>query len=93
MILSFKCKLTEELWKTGKSKKLPPEILKVILRKLLMLDIATELKDLMAPPSNCLEALYGDRKEQYSIRVNIRWRICFIWKNNSAYDVEMIDYH
>lgn len=58
-----------------------------------MLDSATDLKDLMTPPSNCLEALHGDRQEQYSIRVNIRWRICFMWKNNSAYDVEMIDYH
>jgi proteic killer suppression protein len=93
MIYNFKCKQTEELWMTGKNKKFPPDLLKNALRKLWMLDNADDLIDLRVPPSNRLEQLYGDRKQQYSIRVNLQWRICFIWKNKMAYDVEMVDYH
>lgn len=93
MIASFKCKLTQELWITGKSKKLPPDVLKIILRKLLMLDSAVDLKDLYIPVSNHLEVLRGDRDGQHSLRVNIRYRFCFIWKNKEIHDVEVIDYH
>jgi len=58
-----------------------------------MLNRAEDLKDLKIPPGNRLEALKGDRKGQYSIRINDRWRICFVWKGNDAFDVEIVDYH
>ncbi len=61
--------------------------------KLLMLDAATDLNDLRAPPGNRLERLKGGRKGQYSIRINDRWRICFRWQRSSAYDVQIVDYH
>ena len=93
MIVTFKCKYTEELWKTGKSRKLPPETLKVALRKLLMIDSAYSLEDLKVPPNNHLEGLQRDRKGQLSIRINNRLRICFIWENKRVYDVEIVDYH
>ena len=66
---------------------------RVAQRKLRQLDIATELLDLAAPPGNRLEALKGDRKGQYSIRINDRWRVCFVWRAGDAYDVEIVDYH
>lgn len=62
-------------------------------RKLLYLDQAKLLADLAAPPGNRLEALKGDRKGQYSIRVNDQWRICFSWRNGHAFNVEIVDYH
>ncbi len=62
-------------------------------RKLIFLDQARSLNDLRSPPNNCLEALKGDREGQYSIRVNRQWRLCFTWKLNDAYDVEIVDYH
>lgn len=58
-----------------------------------MIDSAIHLRDLLAPPSNRLEKLRGNRKEQYSIRINDQWRICFKWHENNAYDVEIVDYH
>ena len=58
-----------------------------------MLDSAIDLRDLIAPPSNRLEKLKGNRKEQHSIRINDQWRICFVWRVNNAYDVEIVDYH
>ena len=63
------------------------------LRKLAMLDSATELRDLAAPPGNRLESLRGDRKGEYSIRINDQWRICFLWREGNAYSVEITDYH
>lgn len=93
MITSFQCKYTEELWVTGKSRKLPSEISRVALRKLLMLHNACKLRDLRSPPSNHLENLQGIRHEQYSIRINIRWRICFCWKDEHTYQVEIVDYN
>ena len=62
-------------------------------RKLRMLDAATELRDLAAPPGNRLEGLRGDRQSQHSIRINDQWRVCFVWRNGDAYDVEIVDYH
>ena len=62
-------------------------------RKLRQLDSATELRDLMSPPGNRLEALHGGRKGQYSIRINDQWRVCFAWREGNAYDVEIVDYH
>jgi proteic killer suppression protein len=61
--------------------------------KLNAIDAATRLEDLRLPPSNRLEALKGDRKGQYSIRVNDRWRICFAWREGHAEDAELVDYH
>ncbi len=58
-----------------------------------MIQRAKELKDLMAPPANKLEKLKGDRKDQYSIRINDQYRICFQWEDSNAYNVEIIDYH
>lgn len=66
---------------------------RIARRKLLYLHRARRLEDLRVPPGNRLEALKGDRKGQYSIRINNRWRICFVWKNPDAYDVEIVDYH
>jgi len=57
------------------------------------LDSATELRDLAAPPGNRLELLHGDRQGQYSIRINDQWRICFVWRDGNAYEVEIVDYH
>ena len=62
-------------------------------RKLLLLDGAAILDDLRSPPGNRLEALKGDRRGQHSIRINDQWRICFTWRDNSADDVEIVDYH
>lgn len=58
-----------------------------------MLDAAKELKDLQSPPGNSLEKLSGNRKGQWSIRINDQWRICFDWRDSDAYDVEIVDYH
>ena len=63
------------------------------MRKLRQLDASNNLDDLRNPPGNCLEALTGDRKGQYSIRITKQWRLCFIWQNNNAYSVEIVDYH
>lgn len=69
------------------------EIQHVALRKLRMLDAATSLEDLRVPPANRLEKLKGDRRGQWSVRVNDKWRICFRWEGNDAHDVELVDYH
>ncbi len=66
---------------------------KVLMRKLRMLDAAKELYDLRVPPGNRLEALHGDREGQYSIRINDRFRICFIWTEDGPQNIEIVDYH
>jgi proteic killer suppression protein len=63
------------------------------MRKLWVLDAATDLNELRVPPSNRLEALCGDRKGQHSIRINQQWRVCFRWRAGDAYEVEIVDYH
>lgn len=93
MIRSFKSRETEKLFQREVSRKLPTTIQAVALRKLRMLDAATILDDLRIPPANRLEALSGKRKDQHSIRINDQWRICFVWKDCNAYDVEIVDYH
>ncbi|MCM2359198.1 MAG: type II toxin-antitoxin system RelE/ParE family toxin [Geobacteraceae bacterium] len=93
MITSFANKETEKLFTTGKSKKLPTEIIARSIMRLTQLDNAREVKDLLMPPSNRLEALSGDREGQWSIRINDQWRICFIFANGEATDVEITDYH
>ena len=93
MIKSFKCRETHKIWQRKFSKKLPQNIQLRARRKLIAIDISTSLTDLQIPPSNKLEALSGDRQGQYSIRVNDQWRICFVWSDSDAYDVEIVDYH
>lgn len=93
MIRSFKCKETEKIFNLVFSKKLPTTIQNVALRKLEMLNSAFDLDDLRIPPSNYLEALKGNRKGQYSIRINKQWRVCFKWEDANAQDVEIVDYH
>lgn len=93
MIRSFACKETEKIWEGVRSRIFPSDMQGRALRKLRMLDAAQNLNDLRVPPSNHLEALKGNRKGQMSIRVNDQWRICFIWQDNEAHDVEIVDYH
>jgi proteic killer suppression protein len=93
MIKTFKDKETEKLFGRVFSKKLPPPIQHLARRKLIILDAATEIDALRIPPGNRLEALKGDRKGQYSIRINDQWRICFRWEAEDAFDVEITDYH
>ncbi len=93
MIKNFKNKVSKTFYLTGKSKKIPPNIQKVALRKLDYLNSADCLEDLKVPPANQLEKLQGDLQEFYSIRINKQFRIIFKFENNNAYDVSIIDYH
>jgi len=93
MIKSFFDKETEKVYRQKFSQKLPQNIQKVALRKLIMIDNAGCLEDLRVPPGNRLELLTGDREGQYSIRINDQYRICFREKNGDFYDVEIVDYH
>lgn len=93
MIKGFKDKEAERLFNREPSRKLGPEIQRLGLRKLRMLHRARTLDDLRIPPGNRLEPLKGDRQGQYSIRINDRWRICFIWEQGDVYEVEIVDYH
>jgi proteic killer suppression protein len=93
MIRSFRDRDTERLAGRERVKKWSPELQKIALRKLRMLDAATEVADLRIPPGNRLERLKGDRAGQYSIRINDQWRMCFRWSNGDAHDVEIVDYH
>jgi len=93
MIVSFANKETEKLFATGKSKKLPTEIIARAIMRLTQLDNAREVSDLLMPPSNRLEALSGNRTGLWSIRINDQWRICFGFTNGEATDVEITDYH
>ena len=92
MIRSFRDKKTERLF-TGESVREFSGIHNVAERKLTMLDSATDLKDLLAPPGNRLEKLKGDRAGQHSIRINDQWRICFIWRDDGPQEVGITDYH
>lgn len=93
MIVSFKDADTEMLWESGRSRRIPANLRRVALRKLMILNAALELENLRVPPNNRLEELARDRKGQYSIRVNDQFRICFLWKEGNAHEVEVIDYH
>ena len=92
MIKSFKDKTTEEFF-GGKAIKQFSGFKRIAERKLTMLDSATELRDLLAPPANRLEKLKGDRAGQHSIRINDQWRVCFRWTETGPADVEIVDYH
>ena len=93
MIRDFKDKKTQKVFERKRSRKLPSDIQQVALRKLRMLNRAETLQDLRVPPANRLERLVGDRESQYSIRINDQWRICFLWQDGDALDVEIVDYH
>jgi proteic killer suppression protein len=93
MITDFKDRETEKLWEGNTSRRLPQAIQAVARRKLRMLNNAHSLDDLRIPPANRLEALKGKRKGQYSIRINDQWRICFVWADGNANNVEIVDYH
>jgi toxin HigB-1 len=93
VIRSFADADTELLWLTGKSRRIPANIRKTALKKLFILRRARQLSDLKAPPGNRLELLSRDRKGRHSIRINDQFRICFLWVDGDAYDVEIVDYH
>jgi proteic killer suppression protein len=93
MIQTFASTETEHFFATGKSRRLPPEILKRAAMRLMQLDSATRIEDLRLPPSNRLEILLHNRAGQWSIRINDQWRVCFRFENGDAYDVEIVDYH
>jgi len=93
MIRSFRCPETERIFRRERSRKLPLDIQKTALRKLLMIHAAVSLDDLRVPPNNQLEALKRDRAGQHSIRINRQWRVCFTWKDGAAEGVEIVDYH
>lgn len=93
MIKSFADKQTKELFLTGKSRRLQPDLLRKAVRRPEYVDLAACLDDLKVPPSNRLHALKDDRKGQHAIAVNDQWRICFRFIDGDAYDVQITDYH
>ena len=93
VIESFASTDAERLFATGKSRRLPPDILRRAVMRLTQLDAASTVDDLRQPPSNRLEALGGDRAGQWSVRINDKWRVCFRFKRGNAQDVEIVDYH
>lgn len=93
MIASFKDKRTAAVWAGRLPKGFPADVANAVRRKLRMVDAAILLSDLEVPPGNRLEALKGDRRGQHSIRVNDQWRVCFIWREGGAHEVEVTDYH
>jgi len=93
MILGWRCGETKKIFDAVGSRKFPPDIQRTARRKLLQMHAATELSQLRVPPGNRLEALKGDRKGEFSVRINDQWRICFRWSQGNCYDVEIVDYH
>ena len=93
MIASFRDKETATIWAGLRSRRLAADIQAVALRKLRLLNNARRLEDLRVPPANRLEALKGDRDGQYSIRINDQRRICFVWSDGNAFQIEIVDYH
>ena len=93
MIKGFADKETEKLWNRERSKVVPAHLQRGALRKLTQLNNAEDLNDLRIPPGNKLEKLSGERAGQHSIRINIQHRVCFVWEDGDAYDVEIVDYH
>jgi len=93
MIKGFRDKEPRRLFEGHFARKLPHDLQRLARRKLLQLDAATRLETLRVSPGNCLEALKGDRRGRHSIRINDQWRICFVWRDGHAYEVEIVDYH
>ena len=93
MIKSFAERDTERLFQRERVRRFPAGLLRLMLRKVGLVDAAEQLEDLRVPPGNRLEKLKSDRAGQHSIRINDQWRVCFRWKDGNAYDVEIVDYH
>ena len=93
MIQSFSDAETERFYLTGKSRRIPPPIWTRAAMRLTQLNAASRIEDLRMPPSNQLEALTGDRKGTWSVRINAQWRVCFRFEKGDAFDVEIVDYH
>lgn len=93
MIRSFGSKDTERIWHEQYVKRVDRNVQRAVLRKLELIHAAKDVEDLRVPPGNRLERLVGDRRGQHSIRVNAQWRLCFVWRNGGAEDVELVDYH
>lgn len=93
MIVNFRDRETEILWETGKSRRFPASLRQIAGKKLAILDAAGDLAELTAPPGNRLEKLKGRRMGQHSIRINDQYRVCFVWREGNAHDVEIVDYH
>ncbi len=93
MIRSFADKRTAAVWADRMPKGFPSDLAKVARRKMRMVAAVTKLEELHQPPGNHLEALTKDRTGQHSIRINDQWRLCFVWRDGDAYDVEIVDYH
>lgn len=93
MIVGFRDDEAATIWAGLRSRKLSADIQPAALRKLRLLNNARRLEDMRVPPGNRLEALKGERRGQHSIRINDQWRICFIWSDNNAHQVEIVDYH
>ncbi len=93
MILSFASKETKKIYEGYTVKNLPADIQNIARRKLKMIHNSQDITDLRIPPSNRLEKLRGKSNDYYSIRINLQWRIIFIWENDNALEVQIIDYH
>ena len=93
MIRSILDSETEKVWQGVVSRKLPRDIQDIARRKLRMLNNADRVDELRIPPANRLEKLSGNREGQWSIRINDQWRVCFVWADDGAHDVEIVDYH
>ena len=93
MIRSFADPETEKIWNGEVSRNLPSDIQRRALDKLKLINAAATLNDLRNPPSNRFHALDRDRAGQHSVSINMKWRICFVWKDGDAHDVEIVDYH
>jgi len=93
MIVSFRDKETERLWRVGNRRRFPGGLGLRAFKKLAILNAAVALDNLNVPPGNRLEALRGDRAGRHRIRVNDQYRVCFVWRAGNAFDVEIVDYH
>ena len=93
MIANFGDKEADRIWKGLRSRKLPHDVQQRALEKLALIDAANSLEDLRNPPSNRFHELKDDRAGQHSVSINKQWRICFLWKDGNAHDVEIVDYH
>jgi proteic killer suppression protein len=93
VIRSFRDPDTERVFSRSRSKHLPADIQRIALRNLVLLDAADTLQDLRIPPGNRLEAFKAERSGQHSIRINDRWRVCFVWRSGDAFEVEIADCH
>ena len=93
MIKSFADRVTRKVWERAPSRAVPGNLQRKALQKLVQVDFAGDLGDLRVPSGNRLEKLSGDRKGQHSIRINAQYRVCFVWRDGDAYDVEIVDYH